>query len=504
MALRCCGLLLAIAASGQPVSGAELKPLEIPVGQSQLFVDDFIVDRSDGLKRTLHHPADVSHNPVIVPEHPWEHRRIPYGSVWYDESERKFRCWYLTLNIYDSRPGFRGYRKRYHIPIQEAACLCYAESDDGIHWCKPELGLHEFRGSKKNNIVLRCPGTHFDSTSVMHTPHDRDRPWKMISFIGLWPYKKDLIEKQWGDTKFGITRHGHYAWSSQDGIHWESMNRDQPVLRVSDRSMFWYDRENKIYVAAAKTSRGGKRAQRYAWSRDAVNWTLTSDWIHAADERDHPGDEGEAAYGFKYAGQYIGFGEMRRIRNGRPVKINWELLSSHDGRKWHRPIRDLFFADGPQESWRYDVFKIFANPPIERDGKLWIYYGGKTGTVSLEDGTEPFQAMCLATLRRDGFVSLDAGIAGGAVITKPFLTVGTQLHLNVNVHDGGEARVEIVDQDGSTIPGFGLADCRPVTADNIDAVVSWEVGADIRRFAGQPVRLRIVVQDAALFSFQFR
>ena len=31
---------------------------------------------------------------------------------------------------------------------------CYAESDDGIHWRKPELGLFEFRGSKANNIVI--------------------------------------------------------------------------------------------------------------------------------------------------------------------------------------------------------------------------------------------------------------------------------------------------------------------------------------------------------------
>jgi len=77
------------------------------------------------------------------------------------------------MNIYDSRPGFRGYRKQHHIPIHEAAFICYAESGDGIHWKKPNLGLHEFRGSKDNNIALTCPGTHFDSTSVMNVPGDQ-------------------------------------------------------------------------------------------------------------------------------------------------------------------------------------------------------------------------------------------------------------------------------------------------------------------------------------------
>jgi len=37
---------------------------------------------------------------------------------------------------------------------------CYAESDDGIHWIKPNLGLYEFHGSKNNNIVWDGIGTH--------------------------------------------------------------------------------------------------------------------------------------------------------------------------------------------------------------------------------------------------------------------------------------------------------------------------------------------------------
>ena len=32
--------------------------------------------------------------------------------------------------------------------------ICYAESKDGVHWSRPELGLIEFNGSKKNNIIL--------------------------------------------------------------------------------------------------------------------------------------------------------------------------------------------------------------------------------------------------------------------------------------------------------------------------------------------------------------
>ena len=478
--------------------------ISLQVEEAQLFIDDFLIDERSRLKRTLHQPQDASQNPVIVPELPGEHRRIPYGSVWYDAELKKFRCWYLAMNIYDSRPGFRGYRKEHHVPIHDAAFLCYAESEDGIHWTKPGLGLHEFRGSRKNNIVLTCPGTHFDSTSVIHTPQDADAPWKMISFIGLWPYKPDLIRKQWGDTKFGISRAGHYGWSSRDGIHWKPLNDGEPVLRASDRSMFWWDPVQQVYVGAAKSSLNRKRAQLYAWSRDATTWHRTSDWIHTADERDGPGDEAEAAYGFRYGGQYVGFCELRRVRKGEPVKINWELLTSRDGRHWQRPIRKLFFPDGPENSWRFQVFKIFANPPLRRDGRLWIYYGGKTGTVSVENGTEPFQAMCLATLREDGFVSLDADASGGHVTTKAMDVAGRNLHLNVDVAEGGSVRVALLGERGKPLSGFSASDCEPIIGDRLDALVSWKGGADLSELAGQPIRVRIELKDAQLYALRFR
>jgi hypothetical protein len=470
-----------------------IKTIEFGSGR-QLFIDDYLVASMHALKRTLHQPTDIESNPVMTQEHPWEHRRIPFGSVIYSAEEKKFRCWYLTLNIYDSRPGFRGYRKDHHVPLHEAAFLCYAESQDGVHWLKPELGLHEYRGSKKNNILLTCPGSHFDSTSVMHTPHDTEKPWKMISFIGRWPYREDLIKKQWGENfQFGVKHAAHYAWSSKDGIYWKPMNNSQPVLRASDRSMFWWDSEKKIYVAASKSSYQKKRAQRYAWSRDAVNWTITPTWIHRTDERDHPGDQGEAAYGFKYGGQYVGFCEMRQPRKGKPTLINWQLMTSRDGRNWTRPIREMFSPDGPKESWRHQVHKIFANPPIEQDGELLIYYGGKSGMVSVEKGDEPFQALCLARLRLDGFVSLDAGDSEGTVTTKPFKLPAGTLHMNVDATQG-EILATMLDSDGQPI-----IQSKAIHGDRLKSAVAFNKSVS----PGRIVSLKFTLRHCKLYSIWF-
>lgn len=474
-----------------------------PADTVQLFVNDRAVEEMSGLRRTLHQPVDHAANPVIVPEHPWEHRRIPFGSVLWFPAEKKFRCWYLTLNIYDSRPGFRGYRKQHHIPVSEAAYLCYAESADGVNWTRPELGLHEFRGSKRNNIVLASPGTHFDSVSVMHVPELGEWPFRMMAFIGRWPYREDLVKKQWGDPPpFGIRRHGHFAFESKDGIRWTMLNDQEPVLRAHDRSMFWWDARNRRFIGAAKRTHDGKRAQALAVSRDMIRWEITKQWVHRADERDDPRDEAEAAYGFPYGGQWLGFAEMRRPRNGTTL-INWELLTSPDGRAWNRPLRQPFFADAEPATWRHEVFKVFANPPVERDGRLLIYYGGKTGTVPVNEGMKPFQALCLATLRLDGFVSLRAGEAGGVLTTRTAPAKGAELLLNLAVRPGGEARVEVLDERGTPVPGFEQNRCRTLRGQSTAQPVRW-TGAHWRDLAGRRVRLRIRLRAADLYAIRFR
>ena len=328
-----------------------------------------------------------------------------------------------------------------------------------------------------------------------------------MTFIGRWPYKESLVRKQWGDPPpFGITRHGHYAFGSKDGLHWHELNDNKPVLRVSDRSMFWWDADKRFFVGAAKRSHDSKRAQAYAWSRDMLQWTVTSDWVHVADDRDHPGDEAEAAYGFRYGSQWIGFAEMRRVRKRQTgvvdggTIINWELLTSRDGRRWSRPIRQPFFADGPKNTWRYKVLKIFANPPIERDGRLMIYYGGKTGTVPVEEGDEPFQALCLATLRKDGFVSLTAEDDAGDVITKPFIAAGDRLMLNVDVHQSGEARVEVFDECGNAIKGFDRAGSIPLRGSDISQPATWTTKTRWSSLSGKTVSLRIHLRRADLYS----
>jgi len=108
------------------------------------------------------------------------------------------------------------------------------------------------------------------------------------------------------------------------------------------------------------------------------------------------------------------------------------------------------------------------------------------------------------TIRVDGFVSASASLAGGELVTKPIRFAGGNLTLNFATSGAGSVQVEVQDADGRPVPGYALDDCPPIFGDRLDKVVRWTApGGDVRSLAGQTVRLRFVLRDADLYSFQF-
>ena len=105
-------------------------------------------------------------------------------------------------------------------------------------------------------------------------------------------------------------------------------------------------------------------------------------------------------------------------------------------------------------------------------------------------------------MRLDGFVSAQAPISGGELVTKPIKMSGKTLRLNFASSAAGQIRVEIQSADGGVIPGFALADCQEVFGDEIDRIVKWK-SSDVSSLAGKPIRLRFRIQDADLFAYRF-
>ena len=132
--------------------------------------------------------------------------------------------------------------------------------------------------------------------------------------------------------------------------------------------------------------------------------------------------------------------------------------------------------------------------------EIYLYYGGVQGPhtgkkfKSVERRTQPM--LGLATIRRDGFVSVEAGAEEGVLLTKPMEMGGEELH--VNADSRGELIVEVTDEEGVTLEGYTS---HSLAEDRTDVVVGFD--RPLGGLAGQTMRLRFRMREANLYSYWF-
>lgn len=471
-------LLFACVILGGAVS-ASSSPSDL-TGPWQLFVDDAGIDTRSNISRVYHAFEKSATNPVLTPERPWEgHTVYVYGSVLPVETGAGYRMWYHS---------WAG--GEYH--------NLYAESPDGLHWTRPSLGLVDFAGNTENNILFR-------RTKEDHNPQVIYTPWEKA------PERRyKLMNWDYGRTPPANVVSGYYGATSPDGIHWTDVPKN-PVLvdPVGDVGNFNWDALGERYIGYPKqfTEVRGfrRRCTGFAETRDFEHWPAPA-LIMEPDEYDDRWATGPLEHtdfyglcGFAYESMYIGFLWIFHITaQGDDGPIFVELVSSRDGKTWTRqeaprtPILPL----GPAGAWDDGMLFTTNHPLVEGDTiKLW--YGGFDGTHK-DDAAKG--AIGLATLRKDGFASLDAGIKEGAVTTVPLDISGGCVSVNYAAH-GGSLRVEVLDEHGTALAGYGKAQCVPLTGDCTNARVQWVSGSTLP--AGiDPIRLRFVMSDTSLYSYK--
>lgn len=424
----------------------------------QLFLDDALIDSTENVRRVVHQPRKHPENPVLTYDKPWEGNCVLlWGSVLWDEQEDRFRMWYQTYQKF-GRPG-------------ESTLVCYATSEDGIHWDKPSLGLIDYRGSKDNNIVLAPePDRTIDSPTVFRDPNGGNR---------MYFHQKEGVRTA----------------VSPDGLRWTWR---PVVVKAGDRNTAYYDAARKRYRVITRIPGRGLRTCGLWESKDG-EWFDAVGEILAPDKNDPPKTEFYGMIEFPYAGVHVGFLEMFFVPTRR---LNTQLTYSRDGLHWHRACERQTFLDcGPPGSWDYAWVTPSHNPPIRRGDKLYIFYQGRKTLHWAEKPYGHIGAIGLAFLRVDGFASMDALYEEGTVTTCPLLIEGKRLHVNAAARPGFVA-VEVLDQDGKPVPGLTRKDCRAMAMeDSIDRAMEWTSGKDLGAVAGESVRLRFVLQGAQLYSF---
>ena len=164
---------------------------------------------------------------------------------------------------------------------------------------------------------------------------------------------------------------------------------------------------------------------------------------------------------FKYEGLYLGQLYAYQTRPEEPQirfagSIHVQLAVSRDGIGWERVGgRKSFIPNGPPGS--IDTWEVMtATQPVVMGDELWFYYCA----TALEHGfTGRSGPICLAKLRLDGFVSVDAGDETSTLVTKPFRCEGGQLSINAAAR-GGMVGVAVLDESGTQFQGYSRQDVR--------------------------------------------
>ena len=170
---------------------------------------------------------------------------------------------------------------------------------------------------------------------------------------------------------------------------------------------------------------------------------------------------------------------------------------SRDGFHWHRPEREpVVDVSGEPDTWNASNVQSAGGCFLVVGDELFIYCsarGGGTDGELLEFSTG------LATMRRDGFASMDAGEGGGTLTTRPVRFSGNHLFVNVKA-PRGRLTAEVLDREGRVVPQLSRENCVPVTGDATCAPVHWKQDADLSLVAGSPVRFRLHLESGSLYA----
>ncbi len=471
-----CALFTVVLLSPLSVLHATEAAHPVSIGtRRELFVDSYLVESLKG------GAAFEVHHPVLAPPVPDAQPVDPWANVF--KSNGRYQM--IVRGLKDPKVGWKTHGAATHYLNH---ILLYYESQDGIHWKAPNLGLHTLPAFPDGNVIM---ADYFGVEQTFAAFLDQ-----RVGVPAAERYKglggksyPDTLRKEFTD-KYAPP--GLRAYVSADGIHWKRL-QDAPVIPGawgkfdSQNIVFWSEQEG-LYLCYFRSFENklskGLRSVKRTTSRDFREWTKPVDV-----QINLPGEElytSNVEPYFRAPHLYIGLPTRYLAKRGSSTDIMF--VSSRNGLRFARTAKDAFIRPGlDPKAWgnraNYVAYHIIPTSPEE----ISIYAtGGRR-----------------YTLRTDGFISIHAPYEGGELITKPLIFTGAKLMLNYATSAGGRIRIELQDERGQPIKGFSLAESKPLIGDAIERVVTWTGGDDLSALAGTPVKLRFEMSDADLFSLKF-
>lgn len=470
--------------------------------------DEYLIDTCENARVQMHEPQ--FRNVVMRCDKPWE------GSS----------CGYFTIipEGLVTRVYYRGgHFANYNPEAKHDAVMCYAESYDGKHFVRKDLGINSFKGTRDNNIIIA---------------EDRDN----VSF-----FRDDNPDCKPDERYKGLAGIGQALWLyvSEDGVNFERKRIVCDDGAYDSLNVAFWDHNTQQYFLYYRGVHGGDVKNSGKWnddekdisgpelhnhlirdirvrtSKDFITWSEPR-MINFDPERDdlelytnqvkpyYRADHMFIGFPTRYTDRYhdkqsvmcMPAKELRSKkieRHGREGTVATDslIMTSRDGFNFRR-TEESFLTPGPENgrNWFYgECYIHYGMVETEAD------YPGEPNEISIYTGknyqTGPID-LCRYAIRLDGFFSWRADYDEGKIVTKPIIFEGGKFSVNFKASGGTYLRIRFLDENGNFIEGY---DSGNHYGDSVNREIRFE--KPVSELAGKPIRMEVTLKDADLYSFKF-
>jgi hypothetical protein len=445
---------------------------------------------------------------VLQPDKPWEDGTECLMSVLQEQG--RFRAWgnvggWGDLN---TRGG--------------ESWLCYFESADGLHWARPDCGLHPFNEIPSTNLLCRseASGTVFIDPSA-----PADERYKMIYahhfpkevYDAYVQRRPDAVDPR-SHRKDANLFVGMAGAVSPDGLRWTFLPEPLVMTHTDTHVVAYYDQVLGKYVAYVRDWMVGPQVEGtddngcggwLAVGRRAIGRAETDDF------RAFPLPELIVAPGPELSASQVYYTNCRTTLPEAPEQqvmfpAVWDTMtdttaimacSSHDGRVWNPlpggPVLDTA-AFG-----EWDGGCIFALPNLLElpNGDFALPYTG-FDVPHKYPRMQARRSTGYALWPKGRFVGIEAR-ERGEFTTVAIIPPGKRLLINAVTKRSGHITVEALDRSLRPIPGRAQADTLPLLGDLYRTPVAWKQHDDLGIAAGEAVVLHFTLEGATLYGCDF-
>ena len=482
----------------------------------ELFLDDELISYTKNIRREIVQPTMHPDSPIIQREYDWESAyNCAYGRVMFDDDRGVFRMWYSAYGSFSVTGE----------PYRDEQYMCYAESDDGIHWKKPLMDICPLPGHERTNIVMGTKAGNCHGPCVLLNPDQRDPERRFLVLFDSYPkwHKEDA-------KRHGFKGRACFVAVSPDGLHWSPPGGRYAFAGKADsgQSVIWEPRMQtfRAYTRLTTKDAFGQRIRTWKMneSTDFLNWTEPME-LFRTDERDgYPDMQVQQVAMTRYEGIYIGLLSLFRIEQyvespggieEGPQYNNIQLVTSRDGIHFTRVANRAVFIPHRRPG-EFGTHGFRTMQLLRHDDNVYIYCDGRVIDPDVPIGVEfererlPGIDIGLFTLPRDRFVALVPRRVREAALVEliPMQYPDGQLWLNAAVFEAGVIEAELATFDGySVVKGFSRSDAVPITGDALEHKVLWQrdgktysLDALPEKYEGKAVRLRLWIRQAKVHA----